>query len=74
MNGLPQIWCVNCNEWAKKLEIEKLKSQVLLIALKRIEKPDFSGVDGMIIVDMGHQHFVEHTAATAIKAYESSSE
>lgn len=37
-------------------------------ALNRINKPDYGGVDGMIIGDMGLKHFTEHLADKTLAA------
>ncbi len=36
-------------------------------ALEKISNPDMSSIEGMIIVDMGLKHFVEHTARKALE-------
>lgn len=36
-------------------------------ALEKIESPNIGGVHGMIIADMGFQHFAQHTASEVLR-------
>lgn len=49
-------------------EIDSLNQRIfkLRCALKRISSPDYAGMDGMIIADMGLKHFTEHFSKSCL--------
>lgn len=72
-----KLFAVKQDEWMEAMhEIDRLENlvkslcsekQKMIEALNKIKSPDFGGVHGMIISDMGFQHFAQHTADSILK-------
>lgn len=51
----------------EQIEILQAKLKIAVDALSRIREPNYQGVDGMIIADMGFNHFAKYVAIFAME-------
>lgn len=65
---------VRSHSYGKDMEWLISRIKQLEAALWKITTPDMAGVQGMIICDMGFQHFAEYTARRALEGEEEEEE